>query len=118
MGFTDINFKKWIQALENKRGAEMVEAAISLPLIILTAMLLVRMFIFYLEILNTGVAEHMEALDKWDSYSGIGFQEYKDTRDVKLLRGGVLLFDVKKQINTRAYLINEDLIVRASDTFK
>jgi len=114
-GFNLISLK---QALKNKRGAEMVEAAISLPLIILTAMLLVRAFTFYLEILNTSLSEHMEALERWDDYSGTGMQVYRNTREVKLLRGGVLLFDATKEINTKAYMLNEDLMVRASEVFK
>ena len=61
----------------------MVEAAISLPLIILTAMLLIRTFTFYREILNTSLAEHMEALDRWDSYGGTGMQVYKNTKEVR-----------------------------------
>lgn len=113
-----INLKTIKQALKSKRGAEMVEAAISLPLIILTAMLLIRTFTFYLEILNTSLAEHMEALDKWDSYGGAGLQVYKNTKEVKLLRGGVLMFDATKEIKTKAYMLNEDLMVRASEVFK
>ena len=42
----------------------MIEAAISLPLIILTAMLLIRMFVFYLDILTTGIREHRKALSE------------------------------------------------------
>ena len=112
------NLKRYIRALTNKRGSEMVEAAISLPLIILTAMLLVRMFAFYLEILNTSVACHMEALEKWDAYGGAGMQVYKTTKEVRLLRGGVLRFDVTKEINTKAYMLNEDLLVRAGGVFQ
>lgn len=118
MGFKGINLKTFIKALNNKRGEEMVEGAISLPLIILTAMLLVRMFTFYLEILNTSVAEHVDAWERCDSYSGAGFQVYKNTRDVKLMRGGVLLFDAKKEINTKCYMLNEDLMVRASEALQ
>ena len=118
MKIKNTKLKSFIQALKNRRGAEMAEAAISLPLVILTAMLLIRMFTFYLEILNTSIAEHMEALDRWDSYEGIGMQVYKNKIDVKLLRGGVLLFDAKKEMNTKAYMLNEDLMVRASEAFK
>ena len=107
-----------ISALLNKRGSEMAEAAISLPVVILTAMLLIRMFTFYLEILNTSVAEHEIAMDKWDSYGGVGMSVYRNTRDVKLLRGGMLLFDVRKELNTKAYMLNEDLMVRANEVFK
>lgn len=118
MGIKGINLKFFIRALKNRRGAEMVEGAISLPLIILTAMLMVRMFTFYLEILNTSVACHVEALERWDSYGGIGMQIYKNSEEVKLLKGGVLLFDVGKEINTKLYMLNEDLIVRGREAFQ
>ena len=68
----------------------MVEAAISLPLIILTAMLLIRMFVFYLDILTTGIREHREALEAQDSYRGVMMRTYETEKEVILLRGGVL----------------------------
>ncbi|MBQ6389143.1 MAG: hypothetical protein IJH90_05855 [Mogibacterium sp.] len=101
--------------ISGKSGSEMVEAAVSLPVMILTAMLLIRVFTFYLEILETGISEHMQALDAWDSYSGAPVRTYSDTEDVYLLRGGVLLTDLCKRIDTRSYLINEDMLVRAGD---
>ena len=52
-----------IRLLRSKRGSQMVEAAISLPVIIITAMLLIRLFVFYLDILTTGIKEHREALE-------------------------------------------------------
>ena len=39
----------------------MTEAAISLPLVILTAMLMIRLFVFYLDILVTGIEEQESA---------------------------------------------------------
>jgi hypothetical protein len=53
--------------LINKRGSQMTEAAISLPLVILTAMLMIRLFVFYLDILVTGIEEHRKALEAQDS---------------------------------------------------
>ena len=38
-----------IDILRTKRGSQMVEAAVSLPIIILAGMLLIRLFVFYLE---------------------------------------------------------------------
>ena len=95
----------------------MVEAAICVPVLILTAMLLIRMFTFYLEILNTGINEHMSALEAWDSYNGAGFRKYSSETEVKMLRGGLLKNDLTKVIKTRTYLINEDLLVRAGEAF-
>ena len=113
MGFKNKELQKYIKALTNRRGAEMVEGAISLPLILITSMLLLRTFVFYLEIINTSVAEHIEALERTDSYKGSGFQVYKNSEEVRLLRGGVLKFDVTKEIKTECYMLNEDLLARA-----
>ena len=62
--------------LISKRGSQMVEAAISLPLILITAMLLIRMFVFYMDILTTGIREHRAALNEQDAYSGVTKRSY------------------------------------------
>ena len=93
----------------------MTEAAISLPLIILTAVLLIRLFVFYLDILTTGVEEHMKALEAQDSYKGAIMRTYEEEIHVDMLRGGILQRDVCKRINVKAYLINEDLLVRSGE---
>ncbi|MBE6040995.1 MAG: hypothetical protein E7220_00560 [Clostridiales bacterium] len=101
--------------LRSRAGAESVEAAISLPIIILTAMLLLRLFTFYLEILDTGVREHEKALEAWENYKGAGGKAGEKTVDVKMLRGGLLRMDLTKKIRIRTYCINEDLMVRAGE---
>ena len=104
-----------LRSLRNRQGSQLVEAAVIMPLIILTAMLLLRTFTFYLEILSTGISEHMNALEAWDSYRGAGIRKYSAEKDVKMLRGGVLRIDLTKRINTISYMINEDLLVRAGE---
>ena len=103
------------KALRNKKGSQMVEAAISLPIIILAAMLMIRMFVFYIEILTSGIEEHREAMNKQDSYNGAFIRTYKNSSKVNLLRGGLLLMDVSKRLETKAYLINEDILVRSGE---
>lgn len=93
----------------------MVEASIVMPVLILTSMLLLRLFTFYLEILSAGINEHTTALEAWDSYSGSGVRKYTSEREVTMLRGGLLHMDLIKTINTRTYMINEDVLVRAGD---
>lgn len=95
----------------------MVEAAICVPVLILTGMLMLRLFTFYLEILSTGINEHMAALEAWDSYSGAVLRKYSRETEVKMLRGGLLKKDLSKVIRTRTYMINEDFMVRAGGTF-
>jgi len=93
----------------------MIEAAISLPLIILTAMLLIRLFVFYLDILTTGIREHRKALSEQSAYKGAVIRTYETEKEVILLRGGVLKRNVSKRLDVKAYLINEDFLVRSGE---
>ena len=99
----------------NKRGDEMVEAAIALPIIILAIMLLIRLFTFYLQILNTGIKEHEKTLEAWDSYSGKTMKVYESIENVEMIKGGLLGFDLNKRIESKAYFFNEDVLVRAGE---
>lgn len=110
--------KRILNLVTNKRGTEMVEASISMPLIILTVILLLRLFTFYLSILSTGIQEHEQALAAWDSYKGESIKHYENKEKVWMLSGGVLRFDVSKEINTEAFFYNEDNMVRASELVK
>lgn len=110
--------KRLFSIVTNKRGDEMVEASISMPLIILAIILLLRLFTFYLSILTTGINEHEAALLAWDKYSGQTLETYENHKEVKMLRGGLLGFDLTKHIDTKAYFFNEDNIVRASEIAK
>ncbi len=106
------------RVIGNKKGNEMVEASISLPIIILTIMLLIRILTFYLEILCTGIEEHEKAIDEWNAYDGSLMKIYESFEKVEMLRGGLLRFDLSKTIETRAYFFNEDGMVRSENAFK
>ena len=101
--------------LGNKKGSQMTEAAISLPVIILAAMLLLRLFVFYLDILTSGISEHKEALQAQDSYSGMAIRTYETAREVTMMKGGLLRRSVSKRIDVKTYLINEDFLVRSGE---
>ena len=93
----------------------MVEAAIALPIIILTVMILLRLFVFYLQILNAGIAEHEKVFRDWDAYAGKTMKVYETVTDVEMVKGGILGFDLHKSIESKAYFFNEDVLVRASE---
>lgn len=80
-------------------------------------MLMLRLFVFYLEILSAGINEHMNALEAWDSYRGAGVRKYSSHREIRMLRGGLLKTNLGKTIDTNSYLLNEDNLVRAGDLF-
>lgn len=96
----------------------MIEASIVMPIIILVIMLLLRLFVFYLQILNTGINEHDKALAEWDKYSGKTIKVYESNREVNMLRGGILGMDLRKEIETKAYFFNEDFLVRSGEVVK
>ena len=104
-----------MRILRTKRGSQMVEAAVSLPIIILAGMLLIRLFVFYLEILTTGIENHKAVMEQQDSYRGAFIRTYRDEKDISLLRGGLLRMDVRKRLEIKAYMINEDILVRSGE---
>ena len=106
---------KIVRHLSGKRGSQITEAAISLPLIIITAMLLIRLFVFYLDILTTGIKAHREALEMQDKYKGAVMRIYETAEELTMLSGGVLRRNVSKRIDVKAYLINEDFLVRSGE---
>ncbi len=104
--------------IQSKKGSQMVEAAIVLPIIILGIFLMLRLFVFCLEILNTGIKEHEKLLEKWDSKDTEIIDVYDNNVEIDLLRGGLLGVDVHKDIHTKAYCFNEDAIIRAEKMLK
>ena len=76
---------------------------------------MIRLFVFYLDILTTGIKEHREALKQQEDYSGVMMHTYETEKEVVMLRGGVLKRNVSKRINTKTYLINEDFLVRSGE---
>ena len=104
-----------LKKLLNKQGSGMAEAAIALPIAILAAVLLLRMFIFCLEVLTAGIKDHREALDAERSYNGAVIRTYHKERDIKLLKGGLLRMDAVKKLEVKTYLINEDFLVRSGE---
>ena len=93
----------------------MAEAAIVVPVLILASMLMIRVFVFYIEILTTGIREHREALAEQASYKGASIKTHNETAEIKLLKGGLLQMDAGKRLKVRTYLINEDFLVRSSE---
>lgn len=98
-----------------KRGSEMVEASFVVPVIILVVVLFLRIFAFCLEILSAQVKAHALAVSAADSFDKPYISTYKDSTCVRLSPGGILSEQLTKEISVRAYLINEDALVRAGE---
>lgn len=104
-----------MRLISNKRGEAMVEASLVMPIIVLVVMLLLRLFVFYLQILSTGIEEHEKILSEWDKYSGKIMKVYETDEDVEMLKGGILGMNLRKEIESKAYFFNEDFLVRAGE---
>lgn len=97
----------------SKKGEALVEAGISLPIIILVIMLLIRVFVFYLDIMTSGISEHNKAREAMDVYRGKVIRVYKSENNIKMNKNDILRKNLNKKITTKAYLINEDFLVRS-----
>lgn len=104
-----------VKILKNKSGYEMVEASITMPIIILTTILLLRVFTFYLEILNSGIKLHERAIAASINSKEDGLRIYRKNSEIIMLRTGILKFDLKKKIAIKTYIYNEDKIIRAGE---
>lgn len=104
--------------MNNKRGSQLVEASIVMPLIILIIILMLRVLVFYLEIINMGVKEHEEAFSRWDESEAAVIEIYETEESVSLLPGGILESEFGKTLQVKAYFLNEDAFVRAHSVLK
>ncbi len=96
----------------------MVEAAITLPIVILTVALMLRLFAFYLAILDTQVEAHIRAANTWASYNKAIVNVYRDHKTVRLVDRGLLRESIVRDVVTEAYLINEDAVIRTGELFR
>ncbi len=93
----------------------MVEAAIAVPVIILAAMLMLRMFVFCLDVLSSSVKLHLEALKESDAYQGKLVSDFSVQKEVVLARSGLLNAAAEKTIKVEMPLYNEDYLVRTNE---
>ena len=115
-----VNFKSCAQNLvmpfSNKRGEQMVEASIVLPIIILVIMLLIRLCTFYLECLITQTNMHRKMLSKWDSTRSPVIKTLNDSRDINYANLGLAEGLIRKTIDVKGFTLCEDKFVRVGDT--
>jgi hypothetical protein len=101
--------------LFNRKGNGMVEASIVMPIAILAVLLMIRLFVFYIEILDSGVKEHENAIEAMSAYERRLPQKYESERIVTFAKGGLLKASFSKIIETELFFYNEDEIVRAGE---
>ena len=107
--------KSLLWTLFNKRGEQMVEASIVLPVIILVIMLLIRLCTFYLECLITQTNMHRRMLSEWDSTSYPVVKTINDSRDINYANLGLAEGLIRKTVEVKGFAVSEDKFVRVGD---
>lgn len=98
----------------NRRGDEIVEAAMVLPILILTILSLVLLIIYYFSCLNTQVDLHRQMI-KESMYDKSIFEIQNKTKETSSEIGGVISIIMSKKIEGRIYIVNEADIIRAGE---
>lgn len=100
----------------NKRGEQMVEASIVLPIIILVIMLLVRLCTFYLECLIAQTNMHRKMLVKWDKTNSPIVKTISETKDINYANLGLAEGLIRKSVEVEGFSVCEEKFVRVGDS--
>lgn len=99
----------------NQRGNEFMEAAIVIPIITAVVMLILNLFVFYLNILVTGAKVHGETWKSWDAGTEATIEVHHRTVKAQMASRGILSFLPESERDVRYYELNEDRMTRAKD---
>lgn len=100
--------------MRSKCGHEFVEAAIVLPVLILTILSLILLIIFFFSCLQEQAAIHEEMLS-YAAKSDKLFQIYRENAETSKQSRGIVNSMLHKEIVSRIYVINEADLIRAGD---
>lgn len=99
--------KRW----KNRRGEQFVEASLVLPAIILIAVLILRLFTFYLQILTTQVKGHQDLIERAENERGI--QILREEETVTMIQSELFKGKLDETMEWEWYNFSEDATVRA-----
>lgn len=98
----------------NKRGDEIVEATIVLPVIILAILSMIMLMIFFYACLNAQMEVHQKLVEKaLNSRSVMNVGTFE--KNVSRGTGGMVTMVMNKNVKGRCYLINEAEAIRLGD---
>ena len=97
-----------------KRGEEIVEAVMVLPILILTILSLILLIVYYFSCLNTQVSLHKQLIQD-AMYSKAIFEIENKTEETSSEIGGVVSMVMSKKLAGRIYRINEADLIRAGE---
>lgn len=98
----------------NRKGDEIVEAAMVLPILILTILSLILLMVYYFSCLNTQVDLHRQMIEDGmhvDTVFEIKTKKEETSSEI----GGVISMIMSKEIEGRVYMINEANLIRLGE---
>ena len=100
--------------MKNKRGDEFVEAAMVLPVLILTILSMILLMLFFFSCLQAQTDMHREML-AYSANSEKTFQIHRQNTETSRHAGGIVDMLLHKAVDGRLYIINEADFIRAGD---
>jgi hypothetical protein len=100
----------------NKRGDEIVEAAIVLPVIILTILSMIMLLLFFFACLTAQMEVHQKLVDKALKSHQVMAVSTCESRVGRGIGGAVSLV-MEKNVSGRCYLINEAAAIGLGEIF-
>lgn len=92
-----------------------MEAAIVIPIITVVVMLILNLFVFYLNILVTGAKVHRDTWKSWDRGTEATIEVHHRNIQTRMVSRGILTFLPESERDVRYYELDEDRMTRAKD---
>lgn len=108
------HLKNLMGNIMSKKGSEMVEAAIVIPIIILTFLSMIMLIIYFYSCLICHVDLEYELIKKERNSNAI-FERLQETEDVSKKIGGAVLFFMRKEYDAEIYCLNETKMIRLGE---
>lgn len=100
--------------MKNKRGEETVEAALVLPILILTILSLILLVLYYYSCLNCQTELHAELLAQEQECKAV-FRMIKERDAVSSQMDGMVSMLMHKEISGRIYAVSPADMIRAGE---
>lgn len=100
--------------MRNRRGDEFVEAAMVLPVLILTILSMILLMLFFFSCMQDQTDMHCRMLAH-GAESGRTFQIYRDSVRTSRHAGGIVDMLLRRNTDGRLYIIDEADFIRAGD---
>ena len=103
------------KSVNNKKGEELVEATMVLPIVIIITFIIIRFSIYYYQILDTRVNLHRDILNEAYSNSYHGLNVIEKEEKVEFIDEFILFDPICYNIKASYFKYNETDIVMAGD---